>query len=263
MTMLDLNALDLGELAEALEDHSDWCTWYFNRVTGAVRFASDDAIDDDDDDIEDHPDWIFIDPIPSRDAYEDMAEFVRRVPDHRAANLLARAIEGRGAFRRFKDTLFEFDELRAKWFAFHDTRMRRRAIAWLAEHDVIDGADAERAIAGMPDPPIGDGVVDAREVARLAAEGLRDLYGPRLVDVRLFGSHARGEAGAESDLDLLVVLDRVESPFEELRCMDDLLWRLTERSGITVSGFPVSFTAFESPHTPTLIRAKAEAVTIR
>lgn len=261
--MLDLDAIDLGELAEALEDHSDWCTWFLNRVTGVVRFVADEAVDEDAEDLDDDPDWIVIDPIASREAYADMVDFVAGVPDRRAADLLGRAIEGRGAFRRFKDTLFEFDELRAKWFEFHDVRMRRRSIAWLAAHAVVDQAAAGAAIASLPDPPVGEGVIDVAELARLAGAGLRDLYGPRLVDVRVFGSHARGEAAAESDLDLLVVLDQVESPFEELRRMDELLWVLTERSGITVSGFPVSAASFESPRTPTLIRAKAEAVTIR
>lgn len=261
--MLDLGAVDLGELAEAMEDHSDWCTWYLSSVSGEVRFVSEETLDEGGEDLDDDPGWIVIEPVDSREAYGDMADFVRRVPDRRAADLLGRAIEGRGAFRRFKDTLLEFDDLRAKWFEFHDVRMRRRAIAWLAEHSVIEGTAADAALAGLVDPPVGDGVIDVAELAHLAAQGLRDLYGPRLIDVRLFGSHARGEAGAESDLDVLVVLDRVESPFEELRRMDELLWALTERSGITVSGFPVSADSFDSPRTPTLIRAKAEAVTIR
>lgn len=36
---------------------------------------------------------------------------------------------------------------------------------------------------------------------------LRAVYGPRLRDLRLFGSKARGEWHEESDIDLLVLLD--------------------------------------------------------
>ena len=56
-----------------------------------------------------------------------MAEFVAGVHHRRAAELLDRAIAGRGAFRRFKDTLFEFPELREQWFRYRDARSRRRA----------------------------------------------------------------------------------------------------------------------------------------
>src|SRR5438445_9360505 len=103
--MLDLHVVDLADVAMALEDHSGEHGWFVSRVTGEVRFVSDD-IDVDDDDIADNPDWAYLEPIPSHEAYQDMADFTARVSDRRAAGLLARAIEGRGAFRRFKDTLF-------------------------------------------------------------------------------------------------------------------------------------------------------------
>jgi predicted nucleotidyltransferase len=41
---------------------------------------------------------------------------------------------------------------------------------------------------------------------------LRRRYGPRVRDVRLFGSFARGEANEDSDVDVLVVLDHVDWP---------------------------------------------------
>jgi uncharacterized protein len=39
------------------------------------------------------------------------------------------------------------------------------------------------------------------------ADRLRAVFGDRLVDVRLFGSFARGEAHEDSDVDVLVVVD--------------------------------------------------------
>lgn len=263
MMMLDLSAVDLEDLALALEDHSGDSSWYIHRLTGVVRLDSLYIDEEMDDAFEEDGNWVFVDPMPSRVAYEDMEDFVRRVSDPRAAGVLARAIEGRGAFRRFKDALFEFDELRKKWFAFHDLRVRRYGITWLLTEGLIDRSSAEVALAQLEDPVVGDGLVDVDELARCAADGLRALYGERLREVRLFGSRARGDAGADSDLDLLVVLDAVDAPFEELRRMDELLWELTEQSGITVSALPVSAASLDDPQSPTLIRAKAEAVTIR
>jgi predicted nucleotidyltransferase len=40
---------------------------------------------------------------------------------------------------------------------------------------------------------------------------LQDRFGRQLVDVLLFGSKARGEAHSDSDVDVLVILDRPEA----------------------------------------------------
>jgi predicted nucleotidyltransferase len=50
--------------------------------------------------------------------------------------------------------------------------------------------------------------------------GLEALYGPRLAQVVLFGSQARGEAGSHSDIDVLVVLkDDFERRLERARVL--------------------------------------------
>jgi uncharacterized protein len=45
---------------------------------------------------------------------------------------------------------------------------------------------------------------------------LEEQYGPRLMQVTLFGSYARGEARADSDVDVAVVIDRIERPAERM-----------------------------------------------
>jgi predicted nucleotidyltransferase len=47
-------------------------------------------------------------------------------------------------------------------------------------------------------------------------QGLKDLYGPRLVQVVLFGSQARGDAVFGSDIDVMVVLAGEVDPIEEI-----------------------------------------------
>jgi len=212
---------------------------------------------------EEHPaerGWKYIEPLPSREAYDDLADFTERVRDRRARDLLERAIAGRGAFRRFKDTLFDFPELREAWFAFHDARMERRALAWLADEGVVDEAAASRAIDDRPDPVLTQlsGPFDPVEIARAAAADLRLLYGERLRQVLLFGSWARGDAHPESDIDLLVVLDRVDSPWDELRSMEEILDRHSVENETVVSALPVAEAAIAEPRIPVLIRAAAE-----
>jgi predicted nucleotidyltransferase len=59
--------------------------------------------------------------------------------------------------------------------------------------------------------------IDPQEILRTLRRELESLYRERFRGLYLFGSHARGDAGPESDVDVLVVLDRVERYGEEVR----------------------------------------------
>jgi len=99
-------------------------------------------------------------------------------------------------------------------------------------------------------------------VAELAASGLRELYADRLAGVLLYGSQARGDAGPESDIDLLVILSEMQSPWDELRRMDDLLWQLSFQYGFTVSALPITQDQFEHAARPVLIEARSHGVRV-
>src|SRR6266513_1990591 len=93
--VLDLKQLDLGDLAEALEDHSYEQSWWLDTKTGEVVLWRDDFEE------QGEPDTLglrAIDPIPSHEGYKDMEDFIQRVRNPQARHLLERAIAGRGAF---------------------------------------------------------------------------------------------------------------------------------------------------------------------
>ena len=58
---------------------------------------------------------------------------------------------------------------------------------------------------------------ELRETLRWATGRLWEIYGPRLKRLILFGSWARGEAGPESDVDVLVVLEGPAGAYEEAK----------------------------------------------
>jgi predicted nucleotidyltransferase len=67
-----------------------------------------------------------------------------------------------------------------------------------------------------------------------------------------------GDAHPESDIDLLVVLDRVDSPWEKLRRMDEILWRHSYNNDAVISAVPVAERDLtDAPH-PLLVRAQVE-----
>lgn len=258
--MLDLSDVDLGLLCEALEDHSYEHQWWLDPETGQVEFQSDYAPDEEGDLDPEERGFVHIDSLLSHDSYRDLEDFVALVRDPRAHEMLVRAIQGRGAFRRFKDTLFEFPALRTAWFTFHDARMERRALEWLDSKGLIDPDLIERELQRREDPDLPElsGAFDPFEVAAAVVRDLRGLYGDRLEQVLLFGSWARGEGTVDSDIDLLVVLDRVESRWEELRRMDSVLWHHSYGNDAAITAIPVAKGELAEPKTPALIRACAE-----
>lgn len=262
--MLDLSMVDLGDIAVALDDHSCEGGWWIDADTGEVWYWSGELDDDADYAPEARRDARFIEPLPSFVGYGDMEDFIARVPHRRTADTLQRAITGRGAFRRFKDALFELPELREAWFSFQERRMRRRAIEFLVDEGLVGDASADRVLDELEDAPLDEGGVpaDPHQVAAAVAADLRQLYGERLVTVVLYGSQARGDAHPDSDIDLAVVLDEVISPWKELRTMDDVLWRHSVSSGVTITATPISRATWVEASRPLLRAAKAEGIRV-
>jgi len=75
--------------------------------------------------------YIAIPWVESYEGYQDMELFIDTVEDEHVRELLSIAIDGRGAFRRFKDVLYDHLDERERWFAFKQDRMRQRVLDWL------------------------------------------------------------------------------------------------------------------------------------
>jgi hypothetical protein len=155
--VLDLSSLDLEEIAAALADQTDYeHRWLINTETGEIVFwTSDTGIDGQTAVDLDELDLLCIDPLPSSIWYQDMAEFAAYVSDEQAGRRLARAIQGKGAFRRFRAELHEeFPQLLPAWYAFRDARAHRRAVEWLADNSLITDVAATRFLDEHPEPSV-------------------------------------------------------------------------------------------------------------
>jgi hypothetical protein len=116
-----------------------------------------------------------IDAIPSRIQYQWLDEFIKSMEDDTVRGRMEAAINGKGAFRRFKDILLTLPDERRRWFEFRDIMMRKRIIDWVREV----GVDPANEPAWTDDPEAGNGSgpkVEAKPVnTQHDIEDLRDF----------------------------------------------------------------------------------------
>jgi len=96
-------------------------------------------------------------------------------------------------------------------------------------------------------------------LARLRAE-LEQVYAARLRGVYLYGSYARGEEDAESDVDIIIVLDRVDGYLGEVRRTSVLISALSLESGLSISRVLVPERDWIERDSPFLANARMEAI---
>ena len=131
-------SLDLEELADVIDGSPGEGDGYLDRLTGdvwpavVVGFGTDTT--DTEIDFDDPDRWLLVVPEGSRAGYDDTTSFIATVSDGRLVDRLERAIQGRGAFGRFRDTLAAEPAEFTRWHRFSADRRRGRAAAWLADH---------------------------------------------------------------------------------------------------------------------------------
>ena len=80
--------------------------------------------------------YLRIDPVSSREQYRWMERFIATVEEDDLRRRLSIAIDGKGAFRRFKDALMSHPVDRERWFAFRSERLRACMESWLTAHGI-------------------------------------------------------------------------------------------------------------------------------
>ncbi|MGH8588593.1 MAG: nucleotidyltransferase domain-containing protein [Gammaproteobacteria bacterium] len=90
--------------------------------------------------------------------------------------------------------------------------------------------------------------------------GLKNLYGPRLNGVYLYGSYARGDEDEESDLDVLVILEDFESYGAEVDRTSPLAASISLEYGVSISSVFLRERDWLRGESPFLDNVRREAI---
>jgi type I restriction enzyme S subunit len=100
------------------------------------------------------------------------------------------------------------------------------------------------------------------DISKELKRELAALYGMRLIAILVFGSYARGEADEESDVDLLIVLDRVDHYGGEIDRTGGIVAQLSLNYGVSLSPVFVSEWDWRHGDTTFLANVREEAIAV-
>ncbi len=211
--------IDWEALEDAFENNAPEVHSYLQLSTGEVIRVVDGVADPQmHARIAADPSYLRVDPVSSREQYRWMERFIPLVESTELRGRLNQAIDGKGAFRRFKDVLMTHVEERERWFTYRSERLRTFMDAWLAAHKLravprpawsVAPAEspADEAQAAAPREHKRRGAEAARRAIRDAAESLgpRDLEAllafAEFLRARRVAQAARASEGEPADED--------------------------------------------------------------
>lgn len=141
----------IDEMDMQIEEHEA----FYHKPSGKFFFFSHDEMHaaEEDEPLDRFPDWekeVIQDAIdlfenekdyislPSQfdiNEWNIMMRFSLSLDNEKMSDRLYDMIHGRGAFRRFKDAIIDYD-LEKQWFAYKDKALRKIAVEWCEEHEI-------------------------------------------------------------------------------------------------------------------------------
>jgi uncharacterized protein len=101
-----------------------------------------------------------------------------------------------------------------------------------------------------------------QQIIREFVQRAHSLYNDRLKRVVVYGSCARNEATAESDIDLAVVLAGEVVAGKEIDRMIDIITDINLEHGVLLSVYPVSEENYLYRNSPLLINIRREGISV-
>jgi len=151
----------LKDVVDALEEAGDLISHYVDKRTGEIFMITEDdwRAAEEDELISEYPEWQRETILKAREIlssdhfvqlpdqsdiheYEIMERFARRYQDERTGRELLRSIQGKGAFRRFKDTISDLN-IWDEWNSFRTKQFEEIAVDWLESAELPYTRDDE------------------------------------------------------------------------------------------------------------------------
>jgi uncharacterized protein len=93
-------------------------------------------------------------------------------------------------------------------------------------------------------------------------DALQKLYKDNLVEIILYGSYARNDFNENSDIDLLVVLNKLDSAGKEIDNIVDAIYDINLKYNTLISVVPISNDDYRNINSPLLLNIRKEGVLI-
>jgi hypothetical protein len=146
--------IDWEALENAFENNAPEVHSYLHLVTGDVLRVVDGVADPQmHARIASDPHYLRVEPVSSREQYRWMERYIPLVEEPKLRARLEVSIDGKGAFRRFKDVLMAYGPERERWFTYRSERLRTFMEAWLTAHNLKASPRAE--FTAPPAPELG------------------------------------------------------------------------------------------------------------
>ena len=151
-------AVLLKDLIDGMDMQMDEYRQFLNKETGVVVSVSNEELsiaeDSEEDDVfSQYPDWqreaiqqaLDIDlnwenyiELPNKwevDEYHIMEQFCDSLDNEKIATTLFSVISGKGAFRRFKDTVQRYG-IENRWYSYREEALKKIALSWCEQNNI-------------------------------------------------------------------------------------------------------------------------------
>ncbi len=131
--------LDWDALEIAVERNSPDTDSYLDLSTGRVitiTTGDPEAVLNRQQVSENIRNYLRVEPASSREQYRWMEKFVGSVTEEALRERLIISIDGKGAFRRFKDVLLAYPAERERWFSYRAELLHWHIQQWLEQHEI-------------------------------------------------------------------------------------------------------------------------------